>query len=573
MTYNEDTPDHIRERALAALKAGQRAQAVALLEQGLAAHADSADLHNMLGGLLTQAGGHERAEHHFREALRIAPAHIKALANCGVLYYQTGRLDEAAACYRAAIAANPEGIEFHGNLGQILLEQGRFREAEQSLLKALAGNAQASGLHVSMGIVLRALRRHREALGHFEKAASGPQPREQAWFEWVSQLEFLGRTDEAQQILEQALGLFPQSSGLQIAAAKLLRRQKKTQEAVQLLETLRPRIEQGVISSDLYHHELGQLYDSAGRYDEAFACFRKSNEETERRSASLHIDRSALPTRIAACKNAYSRSWVDSWQQALPGTGRSPVFLVGFPRSGTTLLDQILSGHPSVGSSEEMPIMQDIGTRIAAFPGGYPGALASLAGGQIASFRDFFYNAHRSLGGDTEKPVFIDRLPFNMIDAGLIFRLFPDARFILALRHPCDAVLSSYMQMFAVNSATVNMLSLENAAGLYDGMFDLWEQYRSLLPLNVHVFKYEDMIAGFRPSIEGILKFLGLEWHDGVLNHTGTAAGRAVSTASYAQVREAIHDRSVGRWLHYRDHMKAVMPVLAPWAGRYGYAL
>ena len=160
-----------------------------------------------------------------------------------------------------------------------------------------------------------------------------------------------------------------------------------------------------------------------------------------------------------------------------------------------------------------------------------------------------------------------------MGEAGFIHRLFPAAKFILVLRHPCDCVLSCFMQQFALNDAMANFATIEESANLYNEVMSLWQVYCDKLPLEVHTVKYEDVIADTRGTIEPLLSYLGVPWSDNILDYRKTAASREnINTPSYSQVTEKLYSTAAGRWTRYADQMEDVLPVLAPWIEKFGYA-
>ena len=166
----------------------------------------------------------------------------------------------------------------------------------------------------------------------------------------------------------------------------------------------------------------------------------------------------------------------------------------------------------------------------------------------------------------------IDKFPLMTLRAAHIHRAFPDAKFIFALRHPCDVVLSCYMQNFMVTSAMSSFLTLENSAKLYDSAMTFWECAREVMPLDVHTVRYEDMVQDLEGELRPLIAFLGLEWDDALLDHQKTARDRGyIRTPSYAQVTEKVYTRSSGRWEAYRQHLEPILPVLAPWIEKFGY--
>jgi hypothetical protein len=156
----------------------------------------------------------------------------------------------------------------------------------------------------------------------------------------------------------------------------------------------------------------------------------------------------------------------------------------------------------------------------------------------------------------------------------LIHRLFPDARFILALRHPADVILSCYFSNFRTTPSLMNFLRLDAAVDFYDLAFSIWQRASELLPINVHTIQYEKLVDDPETQLRGLAEFLGLNWRDELLDHTRTAASRDfIATASYAQVIEPIYRRAVGRWEKYRAQLEPVLPALRPWAEKFGYSI
>lgn len=255
----------------------------------------------------------------------------------------------------------------------------------------------------------------------------------------------------------------------------------------------------------------------------------------------------------------------DGWPQL--------VFLVGFPRSGTTLLDQILSGHPDIEVAEERNGL--------AYPGNFiiktknktvPEALSSLTADEIANLRHMYFKAMKEMGFKLRPgSVFIDKLPLNLVYAPFIHRLFPDAKFILALRHPCDSVLSCFMQPFQLNESMMHFLDIENGAKFYDLSFSAWEEAAAALKLKYHTVRYENVVSDLKSEVDAALKFLELDWHEGMENFDQTAQGRRIKTPSASQVSQKIYTRAKGRWHKYREYMGKAPDILRPWIEKYGY--
>jgi hypothetical protein len=260
---------------------------------------------------------------------------------------------------------------------------------------------------------------------------------------------------------------------------------------------------------------------------------------------------------------------VDSWREVDVDDRPSPAFLVGFPRSGTTLLDTILMAHPSTEVLEEEPTLVRATEALGRFEG-----IADASAEKLQEARDVYYETARSLTPLSPGKLLIDKNPLAMNNLPSMRRLFPDARIILALRHPCDVVLSCFVTNFKPNNGMVNFMWLDTAAELYDLSFSYFERARELLDAPVHTIVYENVVADRSRELRPLFEFLGLPWDERVLDHQSTARGRGhIKTASYAQVVEPIYTRSAGRWWNYRRHLEPIFPVLRPWVEKFGYSL
>ena len=264
-----------------------------------------------------------------------------------------------------------------------------------------------------------------------------------------------------------------------------------------------------------------------------------------------------------------SPEWASSLKPGSDIDGfETPIFLVGFPRSGTTLLDQILDAHPRIQVMEERPALD----RAVAEIGGYPEAIAGLDDGKLGELREQYFEVVEQYVDRKPGTVLVDKLPLNIIHLALIVRLFPDAPIILAMRHPCDVVLSNFMQMFQLNNAMGNFYSIEQAAKLYDRVMGLWLQSAEMLALNFQLSRYEDLVQDVEGAARSLLEFLNIDWDDAVLDHTAHARQRGkINTPSYSQVTEPVYQRARFRWLRYEPQMRSVFDVLEPYAVAFGY--
>ena len=250
----------------------------------------------------------------------------------------------------------------------------------------------------------------------------------------------------------------------------------------------------------------------------------------------------------------------------------APVFIIGFPRSGTTLLDTLLRGHPDIRVAEEPDAVPAMVNRLSGESDERLETLADLQDRNVEDLRKTYFDALARHAKPDQGVLRIDRFALNTVHAGEIHRIFPQARFILLLRHPADCVLSCFMQTFYETSANAGFFTLEDSAHLYDQVFGLWRQYTDTLQLNVLQVKYEDLIADVESTCRRITDFLEMPWHPGILEHERTAGDRPlIGTASYNQVTRPLYTEARERWQRYRAEMQAVLPVLEPWIRYFEY--
>ncbi|MEO7634178.1 MAG: sulfotransferase, partial [Sphingomicrobium sp.] len=237
-----------------------------------------------------------------------------------------------------------------------------------------------------------------------------------------------------------------------------------------------------------------------------------------------------------------------------------------FPRSGTTLLDTFLMGHPAIAVLEEKGLLRSAAQAVEPIIGLPECAPATLVQARAT------YRALQLRHGVADTQLVVDKAPLNMVLGPLIHCLFGDAPILFAERHPCDAVLSGFMQAFERNVGMASFLDLADAADFYDCAMRVWSASADVIPLQVHRVKYEELIADTEDVLRPVVAFLGLEWDEKLLDHRLTAAARGVIlNTSYDQVTEPLHGRAAGRWRRYARHLEPVLPVLLPWAERLGY--
>jgi hypothetical protein len=246
------------------------------------------------------------------------------------------------------------------------------------------------------------------------------------------------------------------------------------------------------------------------------------------------------------------------------------MFLVGFPRSGTTLLENILAAHPDVETLEEKECLASVAEPYVASDKGLE-RLAGIASAEAMRQRDSYWSAVRGFGVEPRGRVFIDKMPLSSTLLPVVAKLFPNARILFARRDPRDVVLSCFRRRFGMNPSMYQLLTLEGATAYYDAVMCLSEVYRDLLPLPQHVVRYEGLVADFEVTARAACDFLGLEWNEAMRDFAAKARARGISTPSAAQVARGLNREGQGVWRRYADQMGPVLPLLEPWVKRFGY--
>lgn len=528
--------------------------------------------HQTLGAALQCQGKAREAVAAYRKAVQFSPRHPDAHYLLGNALIDVGLMSEAAACCSRAVDLRPDFFEALSDLGSALLALGRREDAAEILGRARALRPDSPVALANTATLLELEGHAEEALRQLRRARDADPGSVDLVAKHAELLERIGRTHEAASIVADASRVNRRHPLLNLVAARLARRDSRYEDAVALLE--------GALDQPMRHDlageirlMLGQLHDRLGNFDRVFPLLLDGKRRVAMATHSGGTDAQRYLERIeSAC------AWLGAGTPT-PGGARpdpamsTPAFLLGFPRSGTTLLEQILDGHPRIQTLSEQPMSAAMERTYLKITGGEAGALARLDDGQIEELRRAYFAQVARCVERTPGTLLIDKLPLNTIRAPLLWRVFPDARFIFAARHPCDVCLSCLMQNFAANEAMNSLGSLESIVTVYARVISAWQQTVRRLPtLRFQRIRYEDLVDNVEREARALLQFLGLEWHDSVLQHARRAQQRGIMTPSYHQVTQAIYRHARFRWRHYADEFTPVMSMLQPCIDSLGYA-
>ena len=538
--------------------------AIEAYERVLAAAPEDWESWNNLGNARLAAEDFDGGVAALRRAAELNPDSAPIQVNLGTALGSAGRFEEAERQLRTMAARYPCDAKPLRELHSLLKRQARDEEALEAIEEAT--NREPEDLDLWLGLASHrlAMLDHSGAEEAYRKVLERDPSNDLANLGLAVVFELVNRTEDLARLVSEAEARGVGTGALNFIRAFDHRRSKRFVEGLEALSRVPAELEVARRA-----HLLGQLEEGAGHYDAAFAAFERMNEIQRDDLSQPDARATAYRDNVRRQKELVTPEWAAGWREGRVDDRPSPVFLVGFPRSGTTLLDTFLMGHPSTEVLEEEPMLRQAQQQLAEFA-----ELPLASDEQVRKARDAYFETASKVTPLRPGALLVDKNPLAMNGLPLIHRLFPGAKIILALRHPCDVVLSCFVTNFKPNDGMANFMRLETAAELYDLSFSYFERASETLKLPVHTVVYENIVASPDRELQPLFEFLGLDWHDAVLDHEATAKSRGhIKTASYAQVVEPIYNRSAGRWRNYRKHLEPILPVLEPWVKKFGYEL
>ena len=468
---------------------------------------------------------------------------------------------------------SPRNVFILNSLGGVYAANGRIAEAREALEAALRIDGNFPWALQNYGGLLMEVGERAAAKRCFERAL-GTDPRHVESIAALADLaEKENRLEDARALAGRALALAPNFFAARAVIARL---ELRAGDAGAAEATARDLLAQRGLRPNLRtttHMLLGEALEKLGRFEEAFASFTEANEMDRKlqaprfENAQYASSPAAIEKLIAFTRTADPSRWTRPPADGLP----TPAFLVGFPRSGTTLMQQVLAGHPDIATLEEQDNFRDAHESLLLAPGALD-RWSSLPEAELGKWRREYWNrVERKAPLGAKRAIYLDKLPMNLAVLPVIHLLFPDARFIFALRDPRDVIVSCFRNHFAINAAMFQFLSLESAARYYDAVMTSADVARERLPLALHVVRYEDVVADLRGQAMKLMDFLGQPWTEDVLKYTETASRREIYTPSAKQVIQPIYKTSMGQWRRYEAQLAPALPVLEPWVRKFGY--
>lgn len=545
---------------------GRIEEAIFLYKKAIKVNSSDSEAYANLGNLYQELGQLNQALASTLKSLELRPYSHATLMNLGLIYKDRGQLDQALASTLKSLDIKADNPTAYLNLGGIYQELGQLDQALTSILRSLELQPNHPGALMNLGGIYKATNKFEEANDAFMLSLES----EEIPFPLLIQaFEYYDSTNQKEK-LRQAILKVESHYGHSVIASSLYKsrlfyHEKLYRASLKCLLKINKQDLTSDFARSKYYFFRGLVEDKSGLYQEAFHSFSLAQEDNKYKYFTPLESLSEIASYV------HLSGKLKYFSIAVSQSIKNPVFLLGFPRSGTTLLDTVLRSHPSIEVAEEkdqLNIAQQVGIvkygkRIEDF--------SDLNETQLGVLRqEYWARLHQHASGSAT--IIIDKLPLNIVKLPLIKMLFPDAKIILAIRHPCDSVLSCFQQTFSPNTAMANFTSLAKSIYYYDKVMTAWNIYIDSFSVDCLAIKYEDLIEDFNGSMSEIISFLGVEWSETLKNYRSTALKRgAINTPSATQVTQPLYKSSIGKWKNYANYFDDYLPILNPWIKHWGY--
>jgi tetratricopeptide (TPR) repeat protein len=500
-----------------------------------------------LGNKSIAQGDYDEAIAFYQDLIKLNPRHAIALNNLGSALFKVGRYKEAEACFYRAIKVKADYADPHSNLGNLLLLRGYFADAERSFRYALKINPRFVDARNNLGLVLANLNNLRDAKSNFDKVLKNEPRSTDALRGLALVARTEGRFDDAGAMLDRALQIDPKMPG---ALSSLVSLRKMTTADSAWLHSAEEVAASGITPSDEseLRFAIGKYYDDVEDFKLAFRSYQRANDLLK--PLAEPYDREARRRFVDDLIRVYARETM-AGVAAGASNSNKPIFVLGMPRSGTSLTEQIIASHPSVKGAGELDFWPHAGLE-------HENAIRQglVDESTRRKLAEAYLRALETRSGAAQR--IVDKTPLNCDFLGLIHSAFPNGRIIYMRRDPIDTCLSCYFQKF---SPSLNFtMDLSDLANYYRDHHRLMAHWRAVLPPGTILdVPYAELVADQKGWTRKILEFLDLEWNERVLDFQDTQ--RIVITASSWQVRQKIYTSSVRRWRNYQKFIEPLRPL------------
>ena len=524
---------------IALLLGGRTEEAIAPTRKSLELLPRDAETHNNLGVMLDHLGRKQEAAQSFRRAVEIEPCYAEACNNLGNVLIATGESTEAEFWLKKAISLKPGYVEARNNLGALYSMLGRHEEAADYFRRAIAQNPNHAEAHSNLGNTLRDLGRHEDAKRCLEKALS-LRPDYPDALNSLGVVHFeLGNPERAAECHLKAVVLRPDYAQCHYNLAMVSKADDARIDALRtLLETVRDDY-----SRTYYSFSLARACEDTGRMDEAFDFLAEGNR-LKKRQIGYHIESDRQ--RFEEIRHAFGKI---PEIPPLPMPGATPILIVGMPRSGTTLVEQILSSHAEVHGAGELDILERL----------CESNFVKSAHPDLEETCRIITSLYLESLDSHGKRFVTDKMPLNFLWLGFLLAATPEIRVVHVKRDPVATCFSNFKQLFANkgNGFSHDLSDLAQYYRLYEDLMEFWKEH---FPGRIHELNYERLTENQEEETRNLLEYCGLDWDENCMEFENT--GRAVQTASAAQVRNKMYRGSSQAWRKYEKHLAPLLEEL-----------
>jgi tetratricopeptide (TPR) repeat protein len=520
-----------------------------------------ADAWNNLGTCLRELKRPQEAETVYRKALELGPNNPDTLDNLALAVKDLERLDEAAELLRRALVIETRSDKFHVHYATVLLDQKRTEDAAAACGRALALNASNHDAINLMGRVAFERGDLDESLTHYQRALALKPDLADAYNNMGNVLKELGKLDEARDAYLKALGLDADVAGVYVNLADS-KKFAPGDPHLDAMEALASKTE-GLSKTDRMQLDfgLGKAYADLKDYSRSFMHLLAGNAA---KRATIAYDERATLDLFDRIEAAFTRDLI-SKKSSGGDSSPLPIFVIGMPRSGTTLVEQIMASHPLVHGAGELQTLNDVILEVPGPDGNtllYPEFIPALDAAALRQIGARYLALIRKLAakhGEPDAQRITDKMPSNYYFAGLIHLALPNAKIIHTIRDPVDTCISCFSKLFsAEQNHTYDLGELGRYYKRYERLMAHWRKV--LPPGRILDVRYEDVVADLEGQARRIIDYCGLPWDDRCLSFHET--DRPVRTASATQVRQPIYKSAVGRWRVYEEHLGPLLGAL-----------
>jgi tetratricopeptide (TPR) repeat protein len=533
-------------------------EAVAAYRSALSIRPDFPEVHANLGFTLMSAGHYTDAELHLRKALLKYPNAAPIHNALGVVLYGQKRMPEAAASFQRVVALVPNEAEGFANLGNALREAGLHAEAQSNYLQAIKLNGQFARAHFDLASLHYQQDRFTEAELGYRRALKLKPDYLEACNNLGRSIRRQGRLEEAQDYFEKAMSIDPDSVEAYFNMASLRKFTMEDSEPAHM-EKLVSKVPFLPENSRIrYWFALGKMREDLGRYDDAYCAYAEGNRLKHAQISPNEAVKIAL---IDNVRRVFDERFF-AGRPTTTSSGKSPIFIVGMPRSGTSLIEQILSTHPDIHGAGELPDLENLLFALATDAGkpgeAYPEIVARLPPEALLRLGDAYIDRVWKLAPEASR--ITDKMMSNFAHIGMIRLMFPQAKIIHAMRDPMDSCFSCYATLFAKNNLDF-AYDLGSLGRYYARYIELMQHWQKILPAgSILELHYEDMVTDTEAQARRLLDYLDLPWDPRCLSFHENK--RVVRTASAAQVRRPVYKSSVSRWKHFEVHLEPLLDIV-----------